>query len=119
MPNRFRLYILIASIVAVVVGLVLLQSGSYSGMFDSTAAAQSICNSHRGYLGQAAGSACGVLDKSGKCRKGKVNAMRTECVAAANYPAYGVLLVGGVGLMASIVIYSINRKSAPKARRAK
>ena len=120
MLNRIRLYILIASIVAIVVGMVLLQSDSYSGMFDSRAAAQSICNSHKGYLGQAAGSACGVMDGSGKCRKGKVNAMRTECVAPANFTAYGVLLVGGVGLLTSIVFYSMDkRKSATKARHAK
>ena len=79
--------------------------GAFSAPFASRAAALEVCKRHEGRLGQGSGTRCGTM-VGDICRKGVVDATRTECTVPPNravelaYVVAGVLVLAGVVTMA-------------------
>lgn len=115
MQVRLGAIAFIISVVCIITGFSIISLGLYSPLFSDKANATAICRQHRGYLGQAPDTACGVL-QNGVCRRGKVGPNSKECIADSEMLGRGLVVGGIVSFLVGIVALLLSEKPANKKK---
>tara|TARA_Y100001958_G_C21136147_1_gene476138 strand:+ start:174 stop:515 length:342 start_codon:yes stop_codon:yes gene_type:complete len=105
--------LIVLAVIIMVVGALVLDHGTFSGIFDSRHKASEICKEHQGVLGQQAYSQCGQMVGSA-CRKGYVSSDRTRCEVPPNVLGYSIVVGSVLMLIAGIVVTILTHKKFKK-----